>query len=213
MIRSVIIATAGVVALVGIGWLHKGFAEEEELPESTKEKAKKGQGKNFRGNPPAFDPPEGFYWHEPRSFYVILCVPDSWHVREDEASSTIYATKNKSKGEDKSLTGFTVSCSQHKPKDYVPHFLRSYPGVLKRFGKENISEWETKELRGNLTKHTISFEDNSGPEVLVKCCIIVNEVTGTVYMVTFETRKIAWEKNWDIFGSVMTDNLLLLNSF
>jgi len=167
-----------------------------------------------RETAPPFDAPDRFSWHEPQSFYILLLVPEGWHIREDETNTTVYLAQERiGKHKDLSLTGFTVSCSPRKPKDYVPRFLKSYPGVLKRFGKQNISDWDTKELRGNFVKHTITFEDNSGSaRVLVKSCIIVNEITGTVYMVMFETKKINWEENWATYGEVMTNNLLLPSS-
>jgi len=209
MFRSFIYATVGVVGLVGIGWLNKGVVAE---PPDPKEKKKSGQGKSSpRCSPPQFDPPEGFHFFEPLSFYVLVSVPDVWEVREDEDSYTVYAKKKATK-EEESFTACTVSCSQRKPKDYVSKFMKFYRGVLKRHEMQNITEWETKELHKNFTKFTMSYEANSDPPVLVKCCLILNEATGTVYLITFETQKNTWEKDWETYGSVITDNLLLLSS-
>jgi len=206
-IRSFFGFAAGVAVLVGLGYITK---EEEKKNEEIKKK----KIENIKEISPLFDAPDCFSWHQPYSFCLLLLVPDSWNIDEDETNRTVYVTKERnSKHDGTYLTGFTVSCSQNKPKDYVPKFLKSYPGVLKRFGKQNISEWETKELRGNFVKYTITFEDNTGlARILVKCCVILNEETGTVYMVMFETKKTNWEENWATYGEVMTNNLLLPSS-
>jgi len=199
---------AGVAVLVGIGYLTK---EEEKIQEEIKKKREKNGNKEIT---PLFEAPDEFSWHQPRSFLLLLLVPKTWNIDEDEESKTVYITKEKTSKQDGTyLTGFTVSCSSGKPKDYVPKFLKSYPGVLKRCAKQNISEWETKELRGNFVKHTITFEDTTAiAHILVKCCAILNEETGTVYMVMFETKKSNWEENWASYGEVMTNNLLLPSS-
>jgi len=210
LLRSVLGVAAGVAVLVGLGWITQ--EEQQQIDEETKKKEKISTQNNITQE--SLPPPDKFSWHKPISFYIRLLVPDGWHIREDEPNTTIYVTKEElSKPTETCLTGFTVSSSQQKPKDYVPKFLKSYPGILRRFGKQNISDWETKGLRRNFAKHTLTFEDNSGyARVHVKCCIIHNEVTGTVYMVMFETKKTEWDHNWTTFGEVMTNNLLLPSS-
>jgi len=161
---------------------------------------------------PPFDAPDGFTWYEPRSFFVLVLVPTKgWTIRENETNSILYLTQQTNLNYHP--TGFTLSCSLGKSKDYVPKFLKAYPGVLQRHNKENISEWETKELRGNFVKHTITFEDSStNNKIFAKCCIIRNDTTGTVYTVMFENEKSNWEESWNTFGEVMTNNLLLPSS-
>jgi len=207
ILKSLLGVAAGVAVLAGIGYL----TQDEETEESKRAKQEKIEGKEMstlRAAPP-FDAPDGFSWHEPRFFYILVLVPKGWNVREDEGKTSIFITKHNLT----SATVFAVTCMPRKPKEYVPTFLKSYPGVLKRFGKLNLTEWETKELRGNFVKHTCSFEDFAPKgHVLVICNLIHNELTGTVYLVMFEAAKNNWDDCWATYGEVMTNNLLLPSS-
>lgn len=108
-------------------------------------------------------------------------------------------------------------------KNFASEFKREFPKQMEQDeNKDIISDWQTSDLlnvfdsfssalsvQGMFTSSTFIFKDTK-ERVRVLNSLIVNNSTGTVYLVIFEAPDPNWEQMWKKCGQYMLSNLMLL---
>jgi len=196
------IAVVSVVALMGIGWL---IGDPKESKSPNKQRKKKMQEVDEEDDFDESmvlpkDPPKGFEWYVNKHLKCGVAVPKSWIAKENEAMFSIYDNKD-------TKTGITVTCMPKRDPQFLATLMSQFKLGVSQNGIITV-DWEKKPLNETFTSYSLTHESRTNEgEVFVLSTFIYNEITGSIYLSIFETKKENWMESWNQYGVLMMQNM------
>lgn len=158
-------------------------------------------------------PPKGFSWKRFEGIQALLLVPRGWHVKErkDKGAVSVLIAKDKIGDDDDFMTGFSLNAVKDIPSRYkMPPSEYAFL-LMEKKRQEGESKGlgaspEDRRFKGY--RGFFRFGSEPAGKKVQYVIVLGNDVTGTIYMISFESPEDKWDEAWKT-GSVILNNLVL----
>jgi len=190
------------VALVGLGFV---LSASDERSEQRKRKVQTNKEKPID---PPYPAPSGFKWYLDDSIKCGILYPLGWFLKKDPLSFGISKEELRDSKQQLS-TGTTISCMPRQGSELLRKWLDTYPTVLTKEGKIIQSAWKKIQLTDQLASYSFEFQDP--PEmrspITVFNQVVFNQITGTVYFISFEAPTSQYQEVVAQYGTQMLKSM------
>jgi hypothetical protein len=151
-------------------------------------------------------PPSGYQWKSIDEIKASFLIPVSWHFKETKVKETLayFLTRENIDENGRFETGLSINVLR-QGKEFDPV---GYAGafVMKMVEKHEVLEEPFEAGGGKLKGYgcRVRVANEGEPPLIMQYLAIGNTVTGTLYMMFFESPESEWERAWAIAEPILT---------
>lgn len=161
---------------------------------------------------PVTPAPPGFTWYlEHPSFFCGILVPDKWEILPHSSEQGELIMMKQSVSTQSIEAVFKLVCFPRQKKSFALSFKDS---LTEKFAQSQkvLQPWKSEKSIPELDCYSIIYEDFTQYPIVCYTRLLINNKTGTVYLLSLESMKQKYQSNIDIFKIVL-ENLVLNLAF